>query len=175
MIEIKAYELCEHGHKVIDDTHYQKETTDAQIEALETARKQGARIRLFLGDETGKSWHSENDVVGRISRSMGPCKIPILVNNQRSYGGGAILTHCVVAIFSRYLGWIYKHENFTLPEITLEEITPVAEAIPGRMPFKDWQNYKILAKLNGEEHARFQTMKQAERWKDFMTAKRFTK
>ena len=36
--------------------------------------------------------------VGRIGRSIGPVKIPIVLANSRSIGGAGLLDHCVVKI-----------------------------------------------------------------------------
>jgi hypothetical protein len=47
---------------------------------LETDRKNQRKIRLFYGDtQTGQSWFDEHDVVGRIGRSTGSIKVPLLV------------------------------------------------------------------------------------------------
>lgn len=87
------------NYKVVDGTSYHEETSDDVIRVLEACRKDGTRIRMDYGDvNTGKSWGEIYDVVGRVSRSCGQSKIPILLHNKRSMGGGAILDHCIIAI-----------------------------------------------------------------------------
>lgn len=89
----KAYRVTNTG------TWYHQDTPDAVIEALESARINHTRILLDLGDTTtGESWHEEHDITGYVSRSMGPIKIPILLYNAQSLGGGGILTHCILSI-----------------------------------------------------------------------------
>jgi hypothetical protein len=98
-------------------THYHQDTTKEVISILDASiRRQDRvnRLRLVYGDtKTGKSWEEIYDVSGYISRSMGPVQVPILLNNIRSHGGGAILDHCIIAI--RYAnrktgnGYLYRH------------------------------------------------------------------
>lgn len=73
--------------------------TDNQgvIDALYRAYVNRTRVRLFYGHDNGKSWHKENDVEGYVGMTTG-LPTPILVYNERSYGGGEILTDCIVKI-----------------------------------------------------------------------------
>ena len=99
-----------------DMTHYHADTPKSLRDILEAIRLRGQRIRLYYGDtKTGKDWGDIYDVTGKISRSMGPCKIPILIHNSRSMGGGAILDHCIVRIrFANRKngGDLYRHPKF---------------------------------------------------------------
>lgn len=91
-------------YKVTDSgTAYHLETPGHLVELLERLRQNGTRITIDFGDvNTGKSWEEEYDITGRIGRSTGSIKIPLLVHNARSYGGGALLDHCILSI---------KHSN----------------------------------------------------------------
>ena len=61
--------------------------------------KSHQRVVLDYGNrETNESWGDNYGVTGRISRSTGNMPIPILVYNNRSYGGGAILDDVVISI-----------------------------------------------------------------------------
>lgn len=102
-------------YQVTDGTFYHGDTPEEVIDVLERARINGTRIVLDYGDvTTGKSWGEIHNIVGRIGRSMGPVKIPILLYNRRSLGGGAILDHCIVAIYtSRGKRLLYKHPTYT--------------------------------------------------------------
>lgn len=143
----KTYKVSESG------TYYNIETPDKVIECIEKCWYRGTRIRLFLGDiKTGKNWNELYDVTGTIGRSTGK-HIPILLNNIRSNGGGAILTHCILAIKEtgkngRYL---YRAENF---------ITPVAEIVES-----DLKNdgYTHNVNVNGQFETRHKTFAAAQR------------
>ena len=69
------------------------------INIILRAYKYKFRIRLFYGDiHTGRSWNEEYDVMGTIGRTTGNIKIPILVHNKRSLGGGALYLPSVIRI-----------------------------------------------------------------------------
>lgn len=86
-------------YKVVNGTYYQPTTDDRVIEVLERCRKDGTRITVDYGDvETGKSWGEIYDVSGRVGRSGGSIKIPILLHNSRSIGGCGMLDHCILSI-----------------------------------------------------------------------------
>lgn len=101
-------------YKVSDGTYYFEETSDDMIRILEDIRKSGERVRFHWGDTaTGLDWGDEYDVAGTIGRSTGPIKIPILIHNRRSTGGGGILTHCIVKIVkTKGKGVIYIHPTY---------------------------------------------------------------
>lgn len=81
--------------QVLNGTHYSVETPLDLVVKLEQLRAAGERLRFVLG-ENGKEW---GDVeIGRIGRSGGTCKIPLVVHNRRSMGGGGLLDHCIVRI-----------------------------------------------------------------------------
>lgn len=111
MIQITEY--SDKKYKVLNGTFYHLDTPDDLVYTLERLRTNGTRIRLHYGDvQTGKDWMDVYDVAGKLSRSMGPVKIPILIHNARSMGGGGILDNCIVRI--RYANKrqgrdIYKH------------------------------------------------------------------
>ena len=120
------------------------------------------RIRIFLGDtKTGKSWNEENDVCGYIGRSTGSKKIPLLINNSRSFGGDGILTHCIIAIYTTTGNCLYKHPKFN---VGLWEIS--GELL---------DNYTQAVYCNKELIARFKTYKQANNYVKFMKGERFCK
>lgn len=91
--------MSEKKYKVVNGTAYHIETSDEVIRVLENCRNNGTRIVLDYGDvKTGRSWGEVNDITGRIGRSMGDFKIPILLHNKNSIGGGGILDHCIIGI-----------------------------------------------------------------------------
>lgn len=143
-------------------TSYHKDTPQIVCRVLDAAIKSGQRLRVYYGDkETGKSWGEEFDTIGRVSRSMGPVKIPILVKTSRSLGGGGILDHCIIGIQSSPQCWLYRHPNLNLGQWTWEE--------------ENSSEYTAVAYCDGELRARFKSAKAASRYCAFMEGKRFAK
>jgi len=95
-------------------TSYHQETNKDMIMQLEHLRIYQTRCRFHWGDvKTGKDWGDDCDVIGRIGRSTGSIKIPILLYNSRSSGGGAILDHCIVKITESRGGRVlYQHPKY---------------------------------------------------------------
>ena len=112
-------------YKVINGTTYHNSTPQQVINILENARLTHKRIRIFYGDSnTGKCWNEEYDVIGNIGRSTGSIKIPLLIHNIRSFGGGALLDHCIVKI-TVDKKTVYKHNNFTIGNMEIKNDTMV--------------------------------------------------
>jgi len=66
---------------------------------LNRARENRIRIVVDYGDvKTGESWGEQYDIVGYVGRSTGRIKVPLLVFNSRSLGGGAMLDHCILTV-----------------------------------------------------------------------------
>lgn len=154
-------------HKIVDGTHYHLETPDRVVKALEQARKAQCTVRIFLGDVmTGVAWTEEHDVCGRISRSMGPVKVPILINNRRSMGGTHILDHCIVGIIMRdrsdAIQWLYRHNQLDLGKWTAHS----EDVHTGE---------RARAEHNGKAHAYFDTFERAVRYCAFMKGERIRK
>jgi hypothetical protein len=130
---------------------YHVETPGAVLDALERAFQAQARVRVFLGDaKSGRDWLEENDVTGRIGRSTGTVKIPLLCANERSSGGGGLLDHCIVRLLVNGRE-VYRHENYHQPAIVA-------------------QGCEVLA--GGEVYARCSNANSAERLAAFMRGER---
>ena len=87
------------NYKVMNDTSYSLDVCDNLIIALERIRLSKTRIVLDYGDiKTNISWGEKDDISGRIGRSNGKIKIPILLHNSRSIGGGAIMCNRIIKI-----------------------------------------------------------------------------
>lgn len=106
---------------VIDSngTCYHADTTKEMVMRLEHLRIFQTRCRFHWGNaKTGKDWRDNCDVLGRIGRSTGSIKIPILLYNNRSIGGGAILDHCIVKITESRGGRVlYQHPKYHIERI----------------------------------------------------------
>ncbi len=98
----------------VNGTFYNIDTPKKVINILEWSRINKERIVLDYGDsETGKSWGEVYDIIGCIGRSTGPIKIPILIHNKRSIGGGSVLDHCIVRILTaKGKKVLYEHKNY---------------------------------------------------------------
>lgn len=104
-------------------TWFNRNTPEKVRWALERARINCWTVRLWLGDSTtGKPWLEEHGVVGRIRRSGGLLKVPILIERGGDgLGGGAILDNCVVRVEQwsprpmKCMDVLYSHELFRYP------------------------------------------------------------
>ena len=86
-------------YKEVNGTSYNTETPNQLIEVLEAARKNKTRVIIDYGNTTTKqSWNETFDTTGYISRSTGRIKVPILIHNIRSTGGGSILDNCILSV-----------------------------------------------------------------------------
>lgn len=100
------------NYKVANNTWYNEDTSEEVIRILENARICKLRVRIFYGDnKTGEDWLEDCDVMGRIGRSGGTVKIPLLLKKSNSTGGEGILTSCIVKI-TIDKKTVYQHENY---------------------------------------------------------------
>ena len=103
-------------YKIVNGTAYHADTKEDIVNILERSRLSGRRLRLHWGNtKTGLDWGDTYDVAGCVGRSGGSIKIPLLIHNSRSLGGGAILDNCIVKI--RYAskkegGVLYQHPEY---------------------------------------------------------------
>ncbi|MCA2999645.1 MAG: hypothetical protein ING75_13700 [Rhodocyclaceae bacterium] len=130
---------------------------------LEDARESRHILRLFQGDaETGRDWAEENDCVGRIGRTGGILKTPILLEPLREHGdirfasgGGAILTANILRIADVTTNEeLYRAQNYQLPQLVIGESTK-----PG---------YTHTVTRDGKEQAAFKRYEDAARYVAFM-------
>lgn len=89
---------------------------------LELAIKGRYRLRIEYGDrETGQAL-GDRPMGGRISRSMGPMKVPLLIRRAGSYGGESILDACIVKISETPGGrLLWQHPTYS-PAIKQEAV-----------------------------------------------------
>lgn len=103
----RVYKITESG------TAYKEETCEAIVEVLERCRQQRIRIRVYYGGPDGRDWQDEFGTTGYVGRSTGNIKIPLVVYNSRSLGGGAMLDHCIVKIVTtKGKEILYQHPNY---------------------------------------------------------------
>lgn len=130
---------------IINGTTYHDETPRELAEILERCRENGTPVLIRYGDrQTGRDWMEENDVRGRLARSMGPVKVPLLIAG-REVGGPSVLDHCIVKlVHDKTRAVLWKHRTYNRPAVTLH-------------PLPGWHS---MAKHDGEVVARFSTARQ---------------
>ncbi len=141
-------------YQIVNGTFYSSLTSTEVICVLEKARQDNRRLKIYLGNPlTGEDWTEENDTEGYISRSTGEHKIPLLVKTSRSFGGGALLDHCIVKIKeSKGKQVLYKCPNYVAPIMHIEQSGPDANP---------WELY-----VNGKVYSRHKTEQSANRLKN---------
>jgi len=117
-------------------TYFDPGTAPQVRHLLEACRRDGRQVRLVLGNpETGTPWLDEYDVVGRIGRSTGPLKIPLLVPSGE-VGGAALLTANMLCIIDWISGkFLYRHAAFAPPDLRLE--SDAAASLPWHVVHRD--------------------------------------
>ncbi len=122
-------------------TTYFDPDTDAQAaKVLESCRRRERKVRLVLGDtRSGEPWLEEHDVAGRIGRSTGTLKVPLLIE-AGEHGGSAILCAYLLAIIDWASGnFLYRHDAYREADLTIK---PSANA---ECPWDILQHEEIVA------------------------------
>lgn len=122
-------------------TTYFDPGTDAKAaRVLESCRTRARKIRLIFGDtRTGEPWLEEHDVVGRIGRSIGTLKIPLLIA-PGEHGGGATLCACLLAIVDWRSGdFLYRHAAYREIELSIKPSTDIDRS------WNVWRQDEIVA------------------------------
>lgn len=139
MIDIK--------YKVINGTSYHEETPDEVCQVLETARLKSQRIRIVYGNvRSGTVW-PDPKVRGRVGRSTGEVKIPLLVKTSRSSGGEGICDSAILRIEESPGGKVLYQWKQVGP-------TPPDGFVFGKEKTKEHISYRITWELWAEEEAR---------------------
>lgn len=133
---------------------------------LELAIESGKKLRLFFGDaETGRDWMEEYDTVGKIGRSTGPMRVPLLLDSKGE-GGPAILTRNVIRIQNATNGQdLYVHPEYQEPVL---RNTPIAD---GSSPGLTWKT-EVKIGTEWEEQARHKSEAHATRYLEFICGQR---
>lgn len=141
------------AYKIVDGTYYSANTSDEVIRILEHSRRTGIRLRLHYGDvKTGTDWMNEWDVTGKIGRSMGPVRIPLMIASGKD-GGPGLLENCIVRIREASSNRdLYRIEGYQQGIAT----TANDSALFPKLPY--------AALVNGETHARFATAEKRSKW-----------
>lgn len=109
-------------YKIVKGKSYFEGTPDYVCNMLDWAARFRIRIKLHYGDpDTGRDWNEENFVAGYVGYT-GKVRIPILIHNTRSIGGGAILTDKIVKLVESSTGrLLYQHPDYHQPLVEVRE------------------------------------------------------
>lgn len=107
--------------RLTQQTYFDPGTDPKAARALESCRREGRKVRLVLGDTaTGRCWLNEHDMVGRIGRSTGTMKVPLLVELGED-GGVAILTDCLLRLIDWKSGRdLYRNPAYRVPGLAIQ-------------------------------------------------------
>ena len=118
-------------YKVCNGTFYSAEALDGAILALEYARVNKIRIRIFYAYRTAEEkergvkdsefdvfevWNEELDCVGRLGRSNGKIKVPILLSSSSSCYGSPILDSRTVLVKTTEGKVLFSADGLKFPE-----------------------------------------------------------
>ena len=144
--------------QVSSGTCFRKDTPEKVMVVLERLRAAGTECRIFYGNTvTGQSWLDENDMVGRIGRSTGTIKIPLIVPLGDD-GGPGLLESSIIRIDTRKKT-LYRHPKFFVGDMS---------AVPGTVPDLPWNLF-----VNGQLHASLKTNEDAIGLAAFLCGKVF--
>ena len=152
-------------YRVINGTAYHLESPYELVVQLDWATARQTLVRVWQGDpQTGRPWAEEHHVLGRIGRSTGRLKIPLLVP-PGDCGGPGLLDHCLLRLVAVEGGRVlYQHPKFRLPVFQL--VAPRPEDVP--------LGYVAAVAMDGKLHAQFKAETTARAWIRFMRGECFT-
>jgi len=142
----------EKQYKVLDNTYFHLDTPDNLCALICELISKEIKIKVFLGDpKTGENWNEEHDTIGTIGKSTGTIKRPLLVP-IRAYGGSALMTDRVVAIYTlkdrhNTRKCLYKCDKFKFSNIVIQE---------GNLP-----EYPYSVYIDGELYSNHKTERSA--------------
>ncbi len=144
-------------YKVSDSgTYYSEKTPDDVIRVIESLRGTTQRVKIYLGDrDTGRDWMEESDKTGKIGRSNGMIKVPLLLPMFNSQGGGAILDDCIVKIVTSpatSARVLYQHPWYHQPEMLVTN-----EGLESK------PEYTHTVRIGGEVYSRHTSERSAKR------------
>lgn len=170
LTQYEQYTLLLSEYRTLGDkeTWFEADVPPMVRKTLERYRKSGDEIRIFYGDESGRDWLEEFDMVGTIGRSTGPMRVPLLVPRGEC-GGPALLTKNIIRMMDVATGAeLYRHPTYHQPELRLRDADEDLQekgylvSVEARNKYDEWQI-----------QANFKTLGDAGHWLAFMTGKVF--
>lgn len=139
-------------------TWFSPRTSTKVRNILEKSRHTGDVLRLFYGDNvSGRDWLDEYGIYGRIGRSTGILKIPLMLSDGECGGPGICDSAIVRIIRVRDRKELYRHPAYQPHDI--------------RVVDSDLPEYSASAVINGDVVAHFPDHVTAYHWAAFMTGK----
>lgn len=165
-------------YKVYEDVWYNIDTCNDVIYALENARRYNQRIHIFFCYPEEKDvptdwgskfsakeiWLEEYDTIGRMGRSSGSTRVPLLIKSSSAYGGGAIITDRIGLIIDTKMKKVLYHmDGLFFPALKIEETEEGFTLCYRTKKMKDFEVY-----------ATAKDRKKLERLEDFLLGLRHT-
>lgn len=174
-------------YKVCDGTFYSAEALDGAILALEYARTNKLRVRIFYAYKTADEkercvkdsefdvlevWNEEFDCVGRLGRSNGTIKVPILLSSSSSWYGSPILESRIVLVKTTDGRVLFSADGLKFPEwkINADADKKTCELLYKTSLMKD---FKVYATCRNEDFQK--AVHYIDNLADYMQGARFTK
>lgn len=142
----------------IKSTWYNDSTPKAVRRILEKYLNSNESIRVFLGDRaTGRDWMGEYDTIGRIGRSTGVLKVPLLIS-EGDDGGPALLDGCIVKLMDVETHRVlWQHSQYHQASMKIVDETEFFN-----------EGYTHGVQVGGENHARFRSYAKAAQFVAFL-------
>ena len=174
-------------YKVCNGTFYSAEALDGAILALEYARVNRIRIRIFYAYKTAEEkengvrdsefdvlevWEDENDCIGWLGRSNGNIKIPILLSSSSSPYGLSIVESRVVLVKTTGGKVLFSADGLKFPEwkVNADSDKKTCELLYKTSLMEDFETY---ATCRDEDFQK--AVRRMERLSEYMRGVRFTK
>lgn len=174
-------------YKVCNDTFYSVEALDDAILALEYARTNKIRVRIFYAYKTEEEkdrcfkdsefgvlevWNEEFDCVGRLGRSNGNIKVPILLSSSSSRYGPPILENRIVLVKTTEGRVLFSADGLKFPEW---RVKADADKKTCELLYKTslMQDFKVYATCRNEDFQK--AVRYIDNLADYMQGARFTK
>ena len=162
-------------YRILNDTAYHYGTPLVLVNVLEQLRKNERKVRIMTGytahywhltedvrARVGEVWLEESDVVGRIGRSGGRIKVPLLISDDDA-GGPALGDDIILRVSNVDNVVLYEDPLLRWPQLTIEANEHHYQG-PG---YEVIYQYRVTHK--GEEQAKFRTKKGAEAYVKFFS------
>lgn len=174
-------------YKVCNGTFYSAEALDGAILALEYARVNKIRIRIFYAYKTTEErengvkdsefdvlevWNDEFDCIGRLGRSNGNINIPILLSSSSSCYGSPILDSRTVLVKTTEGKVLFSADGLKFPEwkVNADSDEKTCELLYKTSLMKD---FKVYATCRNEDFQK--AVRYLGNLSGYMQGVRFTK
>ena len=174
-------------YKVCNGTFYSSEALDGAILALEYARTNKIRVRIFYAYKTAEEkergvkdsefgvlevWNEEFDCVGRLGRSTGTIKVPVLLSSSSSRYGSPILENKIVVVKTTGGRVLFSADGLKFPEwrVNADADKKTCELLYKTSLMKD---FKVYATCRNEDFQK--AVRYINNLSNYMQGTRFTK